>query len=115
MSWSLSRGNTHRVEGASAEYAVLARRARAVPEIYLGGSSAEAIRLAVKHSDRLLTFPDAPAAIAERVRPMLDGGKEVGLSSSRWWARNRERRPSPRLGSYFGAQVSGAGRGRRNK
>ena len=37
------------------------------------------MQLAVKHADCLLTLPDAPGVLAERVRPVLDGGKEVGL------------------------------------
>ena len=71
-------GKYYRVEGARLN-TPFRSPARAVPEIYSGGSSPAAIRLAVKHSDCLLTFPDAPAVIAERVRPVLSAGKEVGL------------------------------------
>ncbi|HEV2783752.1 MAG TPA: LLM class flavin-dependent oxidoreductase [Actinophytocola sp.] len=49
------------------------------PEIYIGGSSEQAIALAIRHADCLLTLPDAPERMAERIRPVLDSGTEVGL------------------------------------
>jgi alkanesulfonate monooxygenase len=72
------QGRHYRVEGArlNTPFHSPARRA---PEIYLGGSSPAAIRLASKHADCLLTLPDAPPALAERVRPVLEAGKDVGL------------------------------------
>jgi alkanesulfonate monooxygenase len=72
------RGVYYRVEGARLNTPFTART-RSSPEIYLGGSSPAAIRLAVKHADCLLTLPDHPTALAERVRPVIDGGREVGV------------------------------------
>ena len=72
------QGKHYHVEGARLNTPFSAT-ARTVPEIYSGGSSPAAIRLAVKHSDCLLTFPDSPEVVAERARPVLDAGKEVGL------------------------------------
>ncbi len=72
------QGKYYHVEGARLNTPFTAPT-RAVPEIYLGGSSPAAVRLAVKHADCLLTLPDAPGSLAERVRPVLDGAKEVGL------------------------------------
>jgi alkanesulfonate monooxygenase len=52
---------------------------RTRPEIYSGGSSEQAVQLAIRHSDCLLTHPDAPARLAERIRPVLDSGTRAGL------------------------------------
>ncbi|HEU5475944.1 MAG TPA: LLM class flavin-dependent oxidoreductase [Actinophytocola sp.] len=49
------------------------------PEIYLGGNSDQAIALAIRHADCLLTFPDVPDRLAQRIRPVLDSGTDVGL------------------------------------
>lgn len=49
------------------------------PEIYMGGNSTEAMKFAIRHADCLLTFADAPRKLAERIRPVLDAGKEVAL------------------------------------
>ncbi len=52
---------------------------RPAPEIYLGGNSEQAERLAIKHASCLLRYPEAPERMRERARPLLDAGKEVGL------------------------------------
>lgn len=49
------------------------------PEIYLGGSSDQAVALAVKHADCMFTLPEPPAQLAARIQPLLDSGTEVGL------------------------------------
>jgi alkanesulfonate monooxygenase len=72
------QGRYYRVEGARLN-TPFHSPVRSAPEVYLGGSSPAALRLAIKHADCLLTLPDAPGALAERVRPLLDAGKEVGL------------------------------------
>jgi alkanesulfonate monooxygenase len=72
------QGKYYRVEGARLNTPFCAP-GRAAPEIYLGGSSPAAIDLAIKHADCLLTAPDVPALLAERIRPVLDAGKEAGL------------------------------------
>ena len=72
------QGKYYHVEGARLNTPFCAP-ARTVPEIYIGGSSPAALGLAVKHCDCLLTLPDAPGRCAERVRPVLEAGKEVGL------------------------------------
>jgi alkanesulfonate monooxygenase len=77
-------GRHYRVEGARlntpfvavpGERPCLANR----PEIYLGGSSDQALALATRHADCLFTFPDTPDRMAPRIRPVLDSGTEVGL------------------------------------
>jgi alkanesulfonate monooxygenase len=52
---------------------------RSVPEIYLGGSSEAAERLAARHADCLWRLPDAPGRIAGGARRLIEGGTEVGL------------------------------------
>jgi len=49
------------------------------PEIYLGGSSDQAVALAVKHADCMFTLPDSPDRLGARIRPLLDSGTSVGL------------------------------------
>jgi alkanesulfonate monooxygenase len=75
------RGAHYRVEGARLSTPFLAP-GRTAPEIYLGGSSAAAVAQAIKHADCLLTVPDTPDRLAERVRPVLESGTEVGLMVS---------------------------------
>jgi alkanesulfonate monooxygenase len=52
---------------------------RKAPEIYLGGSSGEAARLAARHASCLWRFADAPEVLAPEVAPVLASGTEVGL------------------------------------
>jgi alkanesulfonate monooxygenase len=49
------------------------------PVIYLGGNSAQAEGLAVKHADCLWIFPDAPEKMRARVPGLVERGVEVGL------------------------------------
>ncbi|HEX4811573.1 MAG TPA: LLM class flavin-dependent oxidoreductase [Nonomuraea sp.] len=49
------------------------------PEIYIGGNSAEAQRVARGQGDCHLRFADAPERLAPEVARMLEGGTEVGL------------------------------------
>jgi alkanesulfonate monooxygenase len=49
------------------------------PEIFLGGNSEFAERLAVKHAHCLWRFADTPASLMSRVPPIVDRGIEVGL------------------------------------
>jgi alkanesulfonate monooxygenase len=72
------QGRHYRVEGARLN-TPFRSPARPAPEIYLGGSSPAAVRLANKHADCLLTLPDPPPVLADRVRPVLEAGKGVGL------------------------------------
>jgi alkanesulfonate monooxygenase len=55
---------------------------RTRPKIYSGGNSEQAIQLAIRHADCLLTFPEAPERLAQRIRPVLDSGVRVGLMLS---------------------------------
>jgi alkanesulfonate monooxygenase len=71
-------GRHYRVEGARINTPFQSAE-RSRPRIYLGGNSEQAIGLAIRHADCLLTFPDAPGKLAERIRPVLDSGTEVGL------------------------------------
>ena len=73
-------GNHYRVEGARVNTPFASRLGR--PAIYLGGSSRQASDLAIRHADCLLTFPDAPARLAQRIRPVLASGTQVGLMVS---------------------------------
>ncbi|HEX5119999.1 MAG TPA: LLM class flavin-dependent oxidoreductase [Pseudonocardiaceae bacterium] len=71
-------GRHYRVEGARINTPFRSAE-RDRPKIYLGGNSEQAVGLAIRHADCLLTFPEAPKQLAERIRPVLDAGKKVGL------------------------------------
>lgn len=71
-------GRHYRVEGARVNTPFLSDE-RDRPKIYLGGNSEQAVRLATRHADCLLTFPDAPDRLAQRIRPVLRTGTRVGL------------------------------------
>jgi alkanesulfonate monooxygenase len=73
-------GQYYQVEGARINTPFLSALGR--PAIYLGGNSVQAAELAIKHADCLLTFPDTPARLAQRIRPVLDSGTQVGLMVS---------------------------------
>src|SRR5579872_4875956 len=49
------------------------------PEIYVGGASPKAVELAIKHAACFWTLPAGPAELLPRIRPILEGGVEVGL------------------------------------
>jgi alkanesulfonate monooxygenase len=53
--------------------------ARTRPEIFVSGNSAPAEDLARCYGDCLLRYPEAPARLRDRVRPLVEAGKEVGL------------------------------------
>jgi alkanesulfonate monooxygenase len=71
-------GKHYRVENAQLRTPFVAET-RSRPEIYSGGNSEQAIQLAIRHSDCLLTFPEAPERLAERIRPVLDSGTRAGV------------------------------------
>jgi alkanesulfonate monooxygenase len=71
-------GEFYRVEGARLNTPFVSPH-RSAPEIYLGGASPPAIAQAAKHASCLLTMPAPPEELAERVRPVLESGREVGL------------------------------------
>ena len=52
---------------------------RTAPEIFLGGSSAQALQLAVRHAHCLWTLPRRPEELAIRIQAVLDSEKEVGI------------------------------------
>lgn len=52
---------------------------RSAPEIFLGGNSELAERLAIDHADCLWRFPDAIERLGPAVRRVTAQGKEVGL------------------------------------
>jgi alkanesulfonate monooxygenase len=71
-------GRHYRVEGARLNTPFVSETSNR-PEIYLGGSSDQALALATRHADCLFTFPDTPDRMEPRIRPVLDSGTEVGL------------------------------------
>jgi len=52
---------------------------RRAPEIFLGGNSELAERLATKHADCLWRFADTPENLRPHVAPLVERGIEVGL------------------------------------
>ncbi len=52
---------------------------RSLPELYLGGSSAQAEELAIQHADCLFLIPDAPEVMEPKVRRLIENGTEVAL------------------------------------
>jgi alkanesulfonate monooxygenase len=55
---------------------------RSRPEIVIGGNSARARELAVRHGDCWMRFADAPERLAEQAGPVQRQGIEVGLCLS---------------------------------
>jgi alkanesulfonate monooxygenase len=72
-------GKHYHVESAQISTPFVGGGARNRPEIYSGGNSQQAVQLAIRHSDCLLTFPDEPRRLAQRIRPVLDSGTRAGL------------------------------------
>jgi alkanesulfonate monooxygenase len=70
-------GTHYQVEGARVNTPFSSDLGR--PEIYLGGNSRQAMDLAIRHADCLFTFPDTPERLAQRIRPVLASGTQVGL------------------------------------
>jgi alkanesulfonate monooxygenase len=52
------------------------------PEIYVGGNSAEAAALAIRHASCLWRFPDDPFELPGQIGPVLHLGVEVGFLTS---------------------------------
>jgi len=52
---------------------------RSSPEIFLGGNSLLAEKLAVKYADCLWRLPDTPERLRPRIQPIVQQGTEVGL------------------------------------
>ncbi|MEV7428036.1 MULTISPECIES: LLM class flavin-dependent oxidoreductase [unclassified Nocardioides] len=77
---ALWRGETVNFTGKhhSVEDAVLAQRPDPLPEIYFGGSSPAAGRVAAKHADVYLTWGEPPAAVAEKIDWIKGLAKEEG-------------------------------------
>lgn len=71
-------GRYYTVEGARVDVPFVAPD-RTRPELYLGGNSSEARRVAIAHADCHLRFADAPERLAPLVAPVLGAGTEVGL------------------------------------
>lgn len=71
-------GRYYRVEGGRLNTPFASPR-RSAPEIYVGGNSEQAERLAVRHAGCLLRLPEAPAVMRPRVQALRRQGVEVGL------------------------------------
>jgi alkanesulfonate monooxygenase len=71
-------GRYYRVEGGCLN-TPFATAGRAAPEIYVGGNSEQAERLAVRHASCLLRLPEAPQVMRPRVQALRRQGIEVGL------------------------------------
>ena len=72
------QGRYYRIEGGRLNTPFIAPD-RTSPEIFVGGSSEQAARLAARHADCLWRFPDVEERLAPEIRPVLEAGKEVGL------------------------------------
>lgn len=75
-------GKHYRVENAQITTPFMGDGSRNRPEIYAGGNSEQAVQLAIRHADCLLTFPDDPRRLGERIEPVLDSGTRAGLMLS---------------------------------
>jgi alkanesulfonate monooxygenase len=71
-------GRYYTIEGARVDVPFVAPD-RTRPELYLGGNSSAARRVAMAQADCHLQFADAPERLAPLVAPVLDTGTEVGL------------------------------------
>lgn len=74
-------GEYYRIENARLHTQFFGDR-RDCPEIYVGGSSAEAAELAIHHASCLWRFPDDPVALEGQIGPVLHLGVEVGFLTS---------------------------------
>ncbi len=52
---------------------------RSAPEIFLGGNSAAADKLAVKHADCMWRLPEPADRMRDKVRTLVEAGTEVGI------------------------------------
>ncbi|HEU4390523.1 MAG TPA: LLM class flavin-dependent oxidoreductase, partial [Blastocatellia bacterium] len=71
-------GKHYRVEKAKLNTPFVSTE-RCGPEVFLGGNSAQAEDLAVKHADCLWRLPDAPERLQPRVQRLTETGLQVGL------------------------------------
>jgi alkanesulfonate monooxygenase len=74
-------GRYYRIKDAQVEVPFQANE-RSRPEIYLGGNSSEAQRVAIAQADCHLRFGDAPDRLAPKIAETLRAGIEVGLMIS---------------------------------
>jgi len=72
------KGNYYHIENGRLNTPFIAAD-RTGPEIFLGGSSPQAFRLAVRHAHCLWTLPRRPEELATRIQAVLESGKEVGI------------------------------------
>jgi alkanesulfonate monooxygenase len=71
-------GKHYKVKNGKLNTAFVSNEGR-VPEIYIGGNSAQAEHLAEKHADCLWRLPDTPEVLAPKVADARTKGIEVGL------------------------------------
>ena len=71
-------GRYYRLEGARLNTPFISSD-RSSPEIFIGGSSVSAQRLAVKYGDCWMLLADTPQRIRAKIAPALEAGIEVGL------------------------------------
>ena len=71
-------GQYYRIENGNLNIPFVAGKSSR-PEIFLGGNSAQAEDLAIKHADCLWRMPDTPEALKPRIGPLRAKGLEVGL------------------------------------
>jgi len=71
-------GAYYEVEDAAVKTPFVSHERRG-PEIFLGGASDAALKLAVRHADCLWTLPRSPEEMAARFQTVLKSGTEVGL------------------------------------
>lgn len=74
-------GQFLRVEGARVNQRFISPDSHR-PYIYIGGSSDQALELAVKHGDCLLRLAEPPEMLAPKIQPALAAGIEVGIICS---------------------------------
>jgi alkanesulfonate monooxygenase len=74
-------GQYYKLEGARLNTPFISSD-RSYPEIFIGGSSAPAQRLAVSYGDCWMMMADTPERIRARIAPALAAGIEVGLRAA---------------------------------
>lgn len=72
-------GRWYRVEEARVRTPYTSRDGSRAPEIYVGGASDSARKVALAHANCLLMPPDVPSRIATRIAPMIRNGVEAGV------------------------------------
>ena len=71
-------GTFIKIQGARVNQRYLAPD-RDRPYVFIGGSSEQAGRLAIKHADCLIRLAEPPAELAPKIEPALRAGIEVGI------------------------------------